>query len=139
MPASRSIDVGTASSPCTSAATAFTTARPALQLPLLKANWSPNNTTDPHGPVDQGFLALDAFDADTEVDPGTLRSRGLVAKHGLVTVPGRGQLPTALTVRAHAFSAAAIRAIEGAGGRTERLPLPFRRRPPAKGNALTNR
>jgi len=57
----------------------------------------------------------------------------------IVKVLGRGQLTKALTVRAHAFSAAAIRAIEGAGGRTERLPLPFRRRPPAKGNALTNR
>jgi large subunit ribosomal protein L15 len=82
---------------------------------------------------------LDGFDADTEVDPGTLRSRGLVAKQGLVKVLGRGQLTKALTVRAHAFSAAAIRAIEGAGGRAERLPLPFHRRPPAKGNALTNR
>jgi len=82
---------------------------------------------------------LDAFDAGTEVDPGTLRSRGLVAKQGLVKVLGRGELTKALTVRAHAFSAAATRAIEGAGGRVERLPLPFRRRPPAKGNALTNR
>src|SRR5436309_11928545 len=82
---------------------------------------------------------LEAFDAGGEVDPGTLRSRGLVAKQGLVKVLGRGQLTKALTVRAHAFSAAAVRAIEGAGGRTERLPMPFRRRPPAKGNALTNR
>ena len=82
---------------------------------------------------------LDGFDAGGEVDPGTLRSRGLVAKQGLVKVLGRGQLTKALTVRAHAFSAAAVRAIEGAGGRTERLPMPFRRRPPAKGNALTNR
>jgi large subunit ribosomal protein L15 len=82
---------------------------------------------------------LDAFDAGAEVDPGVLRSRGLVAKQGLVKVLGRGQLTKRLTVRAHAFSAAATRAIEGAGGRVERLPLPFRRRPPAKGNALTNR
>ena len=83
--------------------------------------------------------ALDAFDAGAEVDPGALRSRGLIAKQGLVKVLGRGQLTKALTVRAHAFSAAATRAIEAAGGRTERLQLPFRRRPPAKGNALTNR
>src|SRR3954471_19464916 len=82
---------------------------------------------------------LAGFDAGTEVDPGVLRSRGLVHKHGLVKVLGRGELDKALTVRAHAFSAAAVRAIEGAGGRTERLPMPFRRRPPAKGNALTNR
>jgi large subunit ribosomal protein L15 len=82
---------------------------------------------------------LDTFDAGTGVDPGVLRSRGLVAKQGLVKVLGRGQLSKALTVRAHAFSDAATRAIEGAGGRIERMPLPFRRRPPAKGNALTNR
>jgi large subunit ribosomal protein L15 len=82
---------------------------------------------------------LDAFEAGAEVDPGVLRSRGLVAKQGLVKVLGRGQLTKPLTVRAHAFSAAATRAIEGAGGRTERIPPPFRRRPPAKGNALTNR
>jgi large subunit ribosomal protein L15 len=82
---------------------------------------------------------LEEFDAGAEVDPGVLRSRGLVAKQGLVKVLGRGQLTKALTVRAHAFSAAATRAIEAAGGRTERIALPFRRRPPAKGNALTNR
>jgi large subunit ribosomal protein L15 len=82
---------------------------------------------------------LEEFDAGTDVDPGVLRSRGLVAKQGLVKVLGRGQLTKSLTVRAHAFSAAATRAIEAAGGRTERIPLPFRRRPPAKGNALTNR
>jgi large subunit ribosomal protein L15 len=82
---------------------------------------------------------LDAFDTGTEVDPGTMRSRGLVAKRGLVKVLGRGRLTKALTVRAHAFSGSAIRAIEAAGGSAERIPLPFRRRPPAKGNALTNR
>lgn len=82
---------------------------------------------------------LEGFDAGAEIDPGVLRTRGLVAKQGLVKVLGRGQLSKALTVRAHAFSAAATRAIEAAGGRVERIPMPFRRRPPAKGNALTNR
>lgn len=83
---------------------------------------------------------LETFDAGAEVDPRVLRSRGLVAKRGLVKILGRGELTKALTVRAHAFSAAAVSAIEGAGGRIEKLPLPFGdRRPPAKGNALTNR
>jgi large subunit ribosomal protein L15 len=82
---------------------------------------------------------LAGFDAGTEVDPGVLRSRGLVHKHGLVKVLGRGELDRALTVRAHAFSAAAVRAIEAAGGRTETLPSPYAVRPPARGNALTNR
>ncbi len=83
---------------------------------------------------------LERFDADSEVDPGALRSRGLVAKRGLVKVLGRGALTKPLTVRAHAFSAAAARAIEAAGGRVETVPSPYGdRRPPAKGNALTNR
>jgi len=82
---------------------------------------------------------LEAFDAGAQVDPASLRARGLVAKQGLVKVLGRGELTKALTVRAHAFSASAVRSIEAAGGSVERLPLPFSKRPPARGNALTNR
>jgi large subunit ribosomal protein L15 len=83
---------------------------------------------------------LESFDAGSEVDPDGLRERGLVAKRGLVKVLARGELTKALTVRAHGFSRAAVRAIEDAGGRTEVLPLPWGdRRPPARGNALTNR
>ena len=84
--------------------------------------------------------ALDAFDANATVDPDTLRARGLVAKRGLVKVLGRGELTKSLTVRAHGFSEAARRAIEAAGGHAEVLPAPWGdRRPPARGNALTNR
>ena len=83
---------------------------------------------------------LDALDAGNEVDPGVLRSHGLVAKRGLVKILGRGELSKALTVRAHRFSQAAARAIEAAGGSVETLPLPWPTgRPPARGNALTNR
>jgi large subunit ribosomal protein L15 len=83
---------------------------------------------------------LELFDAGTEVTPDSLRSHGLVAKRGLVKVLGRGELTKALTVRAHGFSGAAIRAIEAAGGTTEVIPAPWGdRRPPARGNALTNR
>jgi len=83
---------------------------------------------------------LDGFEAGATVDPDTLRARGLVAKRGLVKVLGRGQLDRPLTVRVHAFSTAARQAIEGAGGTAEVLPPPWGEgRPPAKGNALTNR
>ena len=83
--------------------------------------------------------ALEAFEGDV-VSPDTLRDVGLVHKHGLVKVLGRGELSRALDVSAHAFSQSAREAIESAGGRTEVLPPPFGRgRPPAKGNALTNR
>ena len=82
---------------------------------------------------------LEAFEGD-EVTPETLRASGLVHKQGLVKVLGRGELTRALSVRAHGFSASAERAITAAGGSVEVLPPPFGdRRPPAKGNALTNR
>jgi large subunit ribosomal protein L15 len=82
---------------------------------------------------------LEGFEGD-EVSPESLRAKGLVHKHGLVKVLGRGELTRRLNVSAHAFSRSAVAAIEGAGGRTEVLPLPFGHgRPPAKGNALTNR
>jgi large subunit ribosomal protein L15 len=83
---------------------------------------------------------LDVFDADAEVTPETLRERGLVAKRGLVKVLGRGELSKSLTVKAHAFSGSARQAIESAGGSVEVVPAPWGdRRPPARGNALTNR
>jgi large subunit ribosomal protein L15 len=83
---------------------------------------------------------LEAFESGAEVSPETLRARGLVAKRGLVKILGRGELDRPLTVKAHAFSASAVRAIEAAGGTTEVLPAPWGdRRPPARGNALTNR
>jgi large subunit ribosomal protein L15 len=83
---------------------------------------------------------LESFATGTEVTPDSLRDRGLVAKRGLVKVLARGELTKALTVRAHGFSAAAVRAIEAAGGSTEVIPAPWGdRRPPARGNALTNR
>jgi large subunit ribosomal protein L15 len=82
---------------------------------------------------------LESFEGDT-VTPETLRARGLVHKHGLVKVLGRGELNRSLAVSAHAFSKSAVSAIEGAGGAVTVLPPPFGNgRPPAKGNALTNR
>ncbi|MDQ3569943.1 MAG: 50S ribosomal protein L15 [Actinomycetota bacterium] len=80
---------------------------------------------------------LQRFDGD-EVSPESLRSRGLVHKHGLVKVLGRGQLTRALRVRSHAFSRSAETAITSAGGSVEIIPSPPGR-PAAKGNALTNR
>jgi len=83
--------------------------------------------------------ALQEFEGD-EVTPDTLRAKGLVHKHGLVKVLGRGELSRALRVSAHGFSKSATDAIVAAGGTTEVLPPPFGHgRPPAKGNALSNR
>src|SRR3954454_8394698 len=92
--------------------------------------------------VEYAVINLDAlaeFEGD-EVTPQTLRAKGLVHKHGLVKVLGRGELSRAVRVKAHAFSKSAEQAITLAGGSVEVLPPPFGHgRPAAKGNALTNR
>jgi len=76
----------------------------------------------------------------SEVDPAVLHSNGLVGKGSLVKVLGRGEITRAVTVKAHGFSKSAEAAITAAGGTVEVLPLPWGdRRPPAKGNHLTNR
>ena len=75
-----------------------------------------------------------------EVSPASLYEKGLVSKGALVKILGRGELKRKVSVSAHAFSESAKTAIESAGGTTEIVPLPFgNNRPPAKGNALTNR
>jgi large subunit ribosomal protein L15 len=82
---------------------------------------------------------LEEIEGDT-VTPESLRAVGLVHKHGLIKVLGRGELTRRVEVSAHAFSRSAVEAIEAAGGRIDVLPPPFGHgRPPAKGNALTNR
>lgn len=83
---------------------------------------------------------LDDFAAGSEVTPDTLRARGLVHKHGLVKLLGRGEVSRALTVKVHACSKSAAEAIQAAGGTVEKIEPPGGlRRPPARGNALTNR
>jgi large subunit ribosomal protein L15 len=82
---------------------------------------------------------LENFDGP-EATPVTLEAVGLVRKGALVKVLGRGELHRKLRVEVHAVSVSARQAIEAAGGQVELLPLPFGHgRPPAQGNALTNR
>ena len=82
---------------------------------------------------------LEAFESE-DVNPQSLREKGLIHKHGLLKVLGRGQLSKKLTVKAHAFSKSAEEAIRSAGGSVEVIPPPWGdRRPPAKGNQQTNR
>lgn len=92
--------------------------------------------------VEYQAVNLDTLEATglDEVTPETLHAKGLVGKKSLVKVLARGEVSRAITVRAHACSAAAEAAITAAGGSVERLPLPWgERRPPAKGNQFTNR
>ncbi len=66
---------------------------------------------------------LNTFAAGETVTPEALRARGLVRKSRLpVKVLGNGELKTALTVQAHAFSRSAQDKIARAGGKAEVLP-----------------
>ncbi|MCK8627523.1 50S ribosomal protein L15 [Fructobacillus cardui] len=63
---------------------------------------------------------LNNFDNGTEITPALLIENGVVKnrKDG-IKVLGNGQLEKKLTIKAHKFSAAAVKAIEQAGGTTE--------------------
>jgi large subunit ribosomal protein L15 len=63
---------------------------------------------------------LNRFDADSVVDPTTLREKGIIGKvcDG-VKVLGSGEIKIPLTVRVHKISASAAEKIEKASGRVE--------------------
>ena len=106
-----------------------------MRVPKLKGFKNPFR-------VEYQAVNLDTIDATglDRVDPAGLHARGLVHKGALVKVLGRGEIGRAVTVVAHGFSKSAETAITDAGGTVETLPLPWgERRPPAKGNHLTNR
>lgn len=67
--------------------------------------------------VNVGRLA--EFPANSAIGPDELRAGGFVKKRGRVKVLGQGELPHALTVRAHAFSLGAVEKIQAAGGTAE--------------------
>ena len=65
----------------------------------------------------------DRFAAGTEVTPELLRERRLVRSNAkLVKILARGDIETALTVKAHKFSRKASEKIAAAGGQTEVIP-----------------
>jgi large subunit ribosomal protein L15 len=111
------------------------------QLPLMqripKLRGFKNPFRVEYVPVNVG--ALEALEGDT-ADLAAMVAAGLAKKGALVKVLGDGSLTRSLRVEAHAFSKSAESAITGAGGSITLVPLPFGNgRPPAKGNALTNR
>ncbi|MGA8369328.1 MAG: 50S ribosomal protein L15 [Acidimicrobiales bacterium] len=111
------------------------------QLPLMqripKLRGFKNPFRIEYTPVNVG--ALSAVDGD-QADLAALVAAGLAKKNALVKILGGGELSRPLRVEAHAFSKSAEAAITGAGGSVTVVPLPFGNgRPPAKGNALTNR
>jgi len=87
------------------------------QLPLMQRVPKLKGFTNPfrveYTPVNIDALANLGV---AEITLDVLVARGLVRKNDLVKVLGRGELSSALTVSAHAFSASAKSAIEAAGG-----------------------
>jgi large subunit ribosomal protein L15 len=71
---------------------------------------------------------LDAFEANAVVDPAALAAAGLVKNNANrdwpIKILAHGEIDRPLTVRAHAFSAAARAKIEAAGGTAEVLGAP---------------
>jgi len=56
-----------------------------------------------------------------EITPEVLRAHGLISKNDIVKILGRGKLTMKLDVKAHAFSATAVKAIEEQGGQAIKI------------------
>ena len=91
---------------------------PKLRGPLAK-------TSMPIGPfrtysTPVNLSRLEGFASGDVVSPETLLERGIIKKlDERVKILASGELTTALTIRAHGFSAAAVVKIEAAGGTAE--------------------
>jgi large subunit ribosomal protein L15 len=87
-----------------------------LQRRLPKVGFNPINRTE------YVAINLDALQALAEkynltaIDFDTFREHGLASKNDLIKILGRGEVKSKLDVKAHAFSEAAQKAIEAAGG-----------------------
>jgi len=111
------------------------------QTPIARRTPKAKGFKNPFRVEYQG-LNLDVLDASglTDITPESLHELGLTHKGALVKVLGRGEITRAVQVQAHGFSKSAEAAVVAAGGTVTVLPLPWGdRRPPAKGNHLTNR
>jgi large subunit ribosomal protein L15 len=84
-----------------------------MRVPKLKGFTNPFRTE--YQVVNLDKLAT-LFPDGGEVNPDVLVERGAVRKGQLVKILGTGEIATALTVTAHAFSSAAREKITAAGG-----------------------
>ena len=85
------------------------------RLPKLKGFNNPHRQE--YAVVNLGALA--GFDSGAVIVPQTLREKGLAKRRGKIKILAEGEMTSALTVKAHAFSASARRKIEEAGGKWE--------------------
>ncbi|WP_411273939.1 50S ribosomal protein L15 [Daejeonella sp.] len=92
-----------------------------LQRRLPKVGFNPINRTE------YVAINLDALQTLAEtynltaIDFDTFREHGLASKNDLIKILGRGEVKAKLDVKAHAFSEAAQKAIEAAGGAIVKL------------------
>ena len=89
-----------------------------MRVPKLKGFTNPNRVE--YQVVNLDRLA-ELFPDGGDVDPDLLADRGAVRKGQLVKILGTGEISTALTVRAHAFSRTARVKITAAGGTVSEL------------------
>jgi large subunit ribosomal protein L15 len=69
-----------------------------------------------YAPINLDKLQELADNGITKIDNTVLRENGLIGKKDLVKILGRGELKTALEIKADKFSSAAQKAVEAAGG-----------------------
>lgn len=92
-----------------------------LQRRLPKVGFKPINRTE------YVAINLDALQALAEkynltsIDFDTFKEHGLASNNDLIKILGRGEVKAKLDVKAHAFSEAAQKAIEAAGGAIVKL------------------
>jgi large subunit ribosomal protein L15 len=86
-----------------------------LRGPHMKKSMPFENFRTKTQPVNLADLD-DRFDAGAEVNPETLREKGLAKRSDPVKILARGEISKKLEVHAHGFSAAAREKIETAGG-----------------------
>ncbi len=86
-----------------------------LRGPHMKKSMPFENFRTKTQPVNLSDLE-ERFDAGAEVNPATLKEKGLAKRSDPVKILARGEVKKKLEVHAHAFSAAAREQIEAAGG-----------------------
>jgi large subunit ribosomal protein L15 len=91
-----------------------------LRGPHMKKSMPFENFRTKTQPVNLSDLD-ERFDAGAEVTPDSLKEKGLAKRSDPVKILARGEISKRLTVKAHAFSAAAKKKIEAAGGSCETL------------------
>lgn len=92
-----------------------------LQRRVPKVGFTPINKVEYVGINLDALQSLAEKFNLTSIDFDTLREHGLAAKKDLVKILARGEVKLKIEVKAHAFSAAAQKAIETVGGTIVKL------------------